>query len=240
MIRLVIFGARGRMGQRLIALAQNDARYELTAAIARDDVIEPGLQRAGAIDVIVDFSSDSGTKRAISLATECRAALLVGTTALADETRRALREAASSIPVMEAPNTSLGIAVLNTLLHSAAKILAKNFWALSMIDVHHDQKRDAPSGTARRLVETLNDAGRSDFTPEDVLCIRAGDVIGEHTVEFFGSGERIQLRHAATDRNVFAHGALHAAHWLQQQSPGRYVIEDALGLPAPAARESKA
>ncbi len=231
MIKLAINGARGRMGQRLVALARDDARFDLVAEIARDQRADTALLARGAIDVIVDFSSNSGTKGAMELAQKTGAALLIGTTALHDDTRVELDDLATRCAIMEAPNTSLGIAVLNALLEIAGKILSEKNWAMTLIDVHHDQKRDAPSGTARRLLDTLHKAGRTDLTPEDVLCIRAGDVIGEHTIEFFGRGERLQVRHAATDRDVFVHGALDAAAWLHGQSPGRYRIEDALGLP---------
>jgi 4-hydroxy-tetrahydrodipicolinate reductase len=223
-IRLLINGARGRMGTRIAALAGDDHRFTILAGIDRDDPSPEAL----ACDLVIDFSSDAGARRAADLAARFRAALLVGTTALSAKTLQILDETAQKVPVMVVPNTSLGMAALHHLAAEAARLLGREF-DVSIIDIHHAAKRDAPSGTALRLAETLRQSG-AELPPEHVHSIRAGDVIGEHTIEFFSQGERLRLTHAATDRDLFARGALRAGAWLTTAPPGRYTIEDSLGL----------
>ena len=129
---------------------------------------------------------------------------------------------------MIAPNTSLGVAVLNHLAAVAAGLLGTRY-GVNLIEAHHTGKRDAPSGTALRIADTLRRAG-AELPAESIHAIRSGDVVGEHTVEFAGGGERIRICHMATSRDLFARGALEAAAWLHGRPPGRYTIEQALGL----------
>lgn len=225
--RLIIHGSTGRMGARLIALAANDSRYEIVSQLSRAD----DASRAAPCDAVIDFSTDEGAQRAAEIALAHRAALLVGTTALSQQTLEKLGFAATSIPVMIAPNTSLGVAVLNFLIAHAARLLGPEA-DIALTDVHHKAKRDAPSGTAMRLARTLRAVPGARLPDDHIHCLRAGDVVGEHTVEFFLPGERILLRHAASSRDLFASGALRAAAWLAGRAPGYYTIEDSLGLSA--------
>jgi 4-hydroxy-tetrahydrodipicolinate reductase len=228
-MRLMINGAQGRMGARIAALARDDARFSVVAAIDRDDRAVAEALNPGSIDVIIDFSSEQGASSAIELATRQRAALLIGTTGLSSSSLAQIDHAASHIAVMLAPNTSLGVAVLNHLIAEAARLLGPEF-NIDLIESHHTMKRDAPSGTALRLVQTLYDKAGVNLPLERVHCIRAGDIIGEHTIQFAGQGERITMTHAASHRDLFARGALRAGAWLCGKSPGRYTIEQSLGL----------
>lgn len=230
MIRLVVNGAHGRMGQRICALARNDAHFELIAALGRDSSAQvfAEIQRKGC-DLVIDFSSDEGAAIAAELAAQCHAALLVGTTALSPRATAKIEVCATSIPTMIAPNTSRGVAVLCHLIAEAARLLGDEF-DIDIIDVHHSAKRDAPSGTALRLTETLKQRAGVELPPDRIHALRAGDVIGDHEVTFAGTGERLKILHSATSRDLFAHGALRAGAWLTRQKPGMYSIEQSLGL----------
>jgi 4-hydroxy-tetrahydrodipicolinate reductase len=221
-IRLLINGARGRMGAQILSLAQGDsARFAIAAR--RDIGDDSPLPRDLAADVVIDFSSDAGARDACSLALDRRAALLVGTTGLSPETLRGMDDAATSIAVLVAPNTSLGVAVLARLASDAARLLAG--FEIEIIETHHTQKKDAPSGTALRLAKAMS------LSPQaPIRSIRTGDVIGEHVIHFTGPGERITLSHSATSRELFARGALRAAAFLAGKPAGRYTIEQALGV----------
>jgi len=228
-IRLLISGARGRMGERLEILARQDANFRVVAAIDRDDPPRDAPLDLAPPDVIIDFSSDEGAARAAALASRFQAALLVGTTALSPRTHQTLDALAAQVPVLLAANTSLGVAVLNHLAVQAAKALGPEY-SIDLIEHHHALKTDAPSGTALRLAESLRAHAGVPLPPERIHAVRAGDIVGEHTVQFAGPGERITITHAATSRDLFVRGALRAAAWLKGKTPGRYAIEQTLGL----------
>ncbi|MHC4416461.1 MAG: 4-hydroxy-tetrahydrodipicolinate reductase [Planctomycetota bacterium] len=232
MIRLAVHGAAGRVGARTCTLARDDPRFELVAEIDREG--DPGTPRLGdvTLDAIIDFSSDEGAHGAARLALEHQAALLVGTTGLLRQTLTAIDVAARSVPVMVAPNTSFGIAVITALAVRAARLLGPGF-DVNLIETHHVHKRDAPSGTAIRIAEALRRQAAVDLPADRIHAIRSGDVVGEHAVELAAPGERISIRHIATSRDLFARGALRAIAWLHGRVPGRYSIEQALGLPGP-------
>lgn len=235
-IRLLINGARGRMGALVAALAQADSqRFTLAAQRDQgdDDVdILAAAQRAGGIDVVIDFSSDAGASDACRLARQWHAALLVGSTGLAPATHALLDQAARSIAVLAAPNTSLGVAVLAHVASEAARLLGPSF-DIDITETHHAMKKDAPSGTALRLAKALRERGGETgarMRDERIASVRIGEVIGEHTIHFTGPGERLTMTHSATSRDLFARGALQAAAFLAGKPPGRYTIEQALGI----------
>ncbi|QYU68302.1 4-hydroxy-tetrahydrodipicolinate reductase [Leptolyngbya sp. 15MV] len=240
-VRVIVNGARGRMGSLVCALARSDARFALIGALDRAGETDAGARtvaargvEAGAIahdpdaitpgcaDVVIDFSSPEGAASAIAVARRAGAALLVGTTGLDDALRAKLREESRSRAVMLAPNTSTGIATLSTLVRRAAEMLGASA-EVSIVEAHHSKKKDAPSGTAIRLVEALAEAGVR-VPASQVLSIRGGDVIGEHTVRLAMAGEVVELTHRATSREVFAHGALRAAEFLARAGPGWWTM----------------
>lgn len=228
MIRLAVNGAAGRMGARTCALADDDPRFDLVARIDLDRAACAG-DTAAPIDAVIDFSTDEGTRDAVNLATQRRAALLVCTTALSRQTLSNIEVASRSIPVMVAPNTSAGIAVMVHLVAEATRLLAGDH-DVDLVEVHHSGKRDAPSGTALRIAEAMRERAGFELPPDRIHPVRAGDVIGEHAVEFFSAGERIRVSHTATSRDLFARGALDAAAWLARRPAGRWTIEQSLGL----------
>lgn len=242
--RIVVIGAAGRMGSRICALAQHDPGVTLAGAVLRPG--SPGvgtsvfagnssLNYAGSAagiagDVLLHFAPPGVLAGSIEHARAARAALLVGTTGLPDDAVAALRSASGELAVLLAPNTSLGVSVLADAAARAAGALGPGYRA-SIVEAHHSGKRDAPSGTALRLADTIRRVG-GDLPADQVLAIRAGDIIGEHTIRFAGPGEVLEFTHRATSRDLFARGALRAATWLAGRAPGWYTMDDALGIGA--------
>lgn len=236
------------MGARLCSLALNDPSLELVAALDRDtpdligrpsipgDALGPQVRGISSVPpefkahVVVDFSSDEGARAALPLAQRTGAALLVGTTALSSATVDALRRASTSMAVLVAPNTSRGVAVTAAAVESITQLLGGRA-QISIVEAHHKAKKDAPSGTALRLAEAAR-AGGNPVENAQILSVRGGDVIGEHTVRFASDGEYIEITHRATSRDLFARGALDAATWLARRGPGWWTMNDVLGLPA--------
>lgn len=232
-IRLLIHGASGRMGQALLRLgAQAPGDFAVVGAVSRKPaqrVIDGVPQFAAselagvpAFDVAIDFSLAEAFERILALCTERGVALVTGTTGLDDAQRSALQAAGTRIPVLWASNFSLGVAVLADLVERAARALPD--WDCDIVEAHHAGKQDAPSGTALSLGSA---AGQGGATPR-YASLRAGDIVGEHTVQFTTAGERIELVHRASNRDIFARGALHAATRLATRAPGLYRLADLL------------
>jgi 4-hydroxy-tetrahydrodipicolinate reductase len=182
---------------------------------------------SGSIDVIVDFSSEAGTRQSIELARKSKAALLVGTTGLSNAMQQELLDLGSTNAVLLAPNTSLGVAVTRRLAKIAAELLGPSGWAVDIVESHHDRKKDAPSGTAIAIAKSV-EAGGMPVAAERIHAIRAGDTIGEHEIRFAGPSERLHIMHQAVSRDLFAAGAIRAAKWLAGRAPGSYSMEHVL------------
>ena len=241
---LVVIGASGRMGRSLIQQLPRFPAFRLHAAVVspgsgllgRDSgevagASTTGVPMTGRLEaalpgaaLAVDFSTAAGAAERIKLCTAAGVPLLLGTTGLAPGDSVVLTEAARRVPVLAAANTSLGAAVLMDLVRQATAALGAAF-DVSVRDSHHREKRDAPSGTALALGLAIQEGSG---TPRQVeySSVRGGDLVGEHEVLFLGEGESLRLTHEATDRSVFARGALRAGLWLVGQAPGRYQISD--------------
>ena len=243
MTRVIITGAKGRMGQALIACAKIFPQLQVVAALGRGD--DPGAVIAKS-DVVIDFSSHLATPGLVELCAKNTKAIVIGTTGHAQNEKEAILKASSGIPIVLASNFSTGVNTLFWLTRKAAEILGSDF-DLEVVEMHHRLKKDAPSGTAKSLAEILADVrrqqlekvarhGRVGIVGErtaseiGVHSIRGGDVVGDHTVIFANAGERVELTHKASSRDTFANGALRAAQWLVQQKPGLYDMQDVLGL----------
>ncbi len=232
-IRLLIHGASGRMGQALLRLcAEAPERFEVVGAVSRrprQRVVDGVPQFAAAelngvpaFDVAVDFSLPEAFDAILSACVARRSAFVSGTTGLYEAQRIALEEAARVVPTLWASNFSLGVAVLADAVARAARALPG--WDCDIVEAHHAGKRDAPSGTALSLGEAAAVGGADPR----YASLRAGDIVGEHTVQFTGAGERLEFIHRAMNRDVFARGALHAAAWLAGRAPGQYRMVDLL------------
>ncbi len=267
MIRTVITGAAGRMGSTLVRLVRDTQGFVLAGATGRPGSAVIG-QDAGAVarlgtlgvavvddlgkaldagaQVVIDFT---GAEISVAHARTCAArgvALVVGSTGFKPEALAELAEAARRIPVVAAPNMSVGVNVVIQMAGQLARVLGEGF-DVEVLEAHHRMKKDSPSGTALRLAEELAGAlGRDkekDLTYArhgmvgarpareiGVQALRGGDVVGEHTVYYFGEGERIELTHRATSRDQFARGALRAAAWAVGRPAGLYDMADVLGF----------
>lgn len=230
--RLLIHGAGGRMGRVLLRLAAESADLGVVAAVTRaprQRVVDgvpfyAAAELAGVpeFDVLVDFSQPEAFDAALALAAGRGCAFVSGTTGLSAAQHGAMDAAAGRIPLLWAANFSLGVAALEELVERAASALQG--WDCDIVEAHHVHKKDAPSGTALALGSA---AERGGARPR-YASLRAGDIVGEHTVQFATVGERIELVHRAGNRDIFARGALHAARHLAGRPPGRYRLRDLL------------
>jgi 4-hydroxy-tetrahydrodipicolinate reductase len=219
-------------------------RSGLTIGAALDAGDDVALHLPGA-DVIVDFSSHRATHGLLELAAAQRKPIVIGTTGHSAEEKSRLLQIAGQIPCVWAGNFSVGVNLLFALTRRAAAVLGSDY-DTEVIEMHHRFKKDAPSGTAARLLEIILEErkldasalrhGREGITGErsasevGIHALRGGDVVGDHTVMFAALGERLELTHKASDRGIFARGALRAAQWVVAQPPGIYDMQDVLGL----------
>lgn len=221
--KIALIGATGRIGKCIVELTQNSNDCCVTLSIARD--LTRVWDAAIPVDVIIDFSHAEMTAEVAKCALGKHIPLLICSTGLAEDTKDALKQCSKTCPVMIAPNTSLGILVLRKMLEVAATMF-DNAFDIDIVETHHRNKVDAPSGTALSLKETVQSIRSA---PVGMHSIRAGDVIAEHVVSFRGDHETVKLTHTAHSRHVFADGALRLAKWLVKQKPGLYTPEDVIG-----------
>ena len=255
--RLAVLGANGRMGRAVVRLA-NDASLKVVAAIGTGDegkdagelagigsigvaiTSDLGVLAATKAEVVIDFSAPVALLSAIPKCEEAGIAIVSGTTGLDDATKSALERAQKKVAVIWEPNMSIGVHVLAALVGQALAALGPGY-DVEVVETHHRMKVDAPSGTAIRLGDVVKNArqgryqhgreGRPGARKAEEIgmhALRGGDVIGDHTVFFFGDGERIELTHRASSRDLFAHGAIRCARWIAKKSSGRYALTDVL------------
>ena len=240
-LSILINGSKGRMGHAL-ADAAKQMDLKVGGAVDVGDDIAKALEGC---EVIVDFSSHAATKPVLELAVAQRKAIVLGTTGHSAVEKKSLLALAAKVPCVWAGNFSVGVNLLFALTRRAANVLGTDYDA-EVVEMHHRFKKDAPSGTAARLLEIILEerkltaaalrhgreglVGERTSTEVGVHALRGGDVVGDHTVMFAALGERIELTHKASDRAIFARGALRAAQWVVTQPPGVYDMQDVLGL----------
>lgn len=264
--RIGVAGVNGRMGRVLVEATAQHAECALGAALARPGSASVGLDAGlvagiGALqcpvrddlaaatadfDVLIDFTAIEATLTNLAICRSAGRALVIGTTGFSVAQKAAIQQAARAIPIVFAPNMSIGVNVLQRVLAQTAALLGDGY-DVEIIEAHHRHKVDAPSGTALRLGEVVAQAYGRDLAEVAIYgreghtgarnaqtigfsTIRGGDVVGDHTVLFAGVGERIELTHKASSRMTFAQGAVRAAHWLKDQPAGLYDMTDVLGL----------
>ena len=244
---LIIVGAAGRMGLPLGQLATQDEGLTVVGLVDQGDDLGDAITKTGA-RCVVDFSVLAQVPATLSACREKGVPLVLGTTGLQPVDRSTLEAAAQAIPLVWAPNFSVGANSLFVLLREAKRLLGEG-WDAEIVESHHRHKVDAPSGTARRLAEVLVETRSEDSSitvgregmvgprardEVGISVVRGGDVVGEHEVRFLGDGEQVVLTHRATDRAIFARGALRAARWLGTdggRAPGLYDMIDVLTAP---------
>ena len=242
-LRILVTGCKGRMGQAVIHAVEADANAVVGACVDMGDSLDDALPKC---DAVIDFTSHHFSSELVAACVRHRKALIMGTTGHTAEEMAQIREASKVIPLVLAPNFSVGVNTLFWLTRQAARILGEPF-DLEVVEMHHRMKTDSPSGTARRLVEILceesgvsydkdtrhgrfGDVGARTKKEIGVHALRGGDVVGDHTVIFANVGERVELTHKASSRDTFANGSVRAAKWLAGKPAGIYDMQDVLGL----------
>ena len=265
-VKVVVAGASGRMGARLVSLIKESSDLQLVGAVERkghpaigsDAGDVAGCGRIGVAmtdnltaladraDVLLDFTTPDVSLMHMAIMAASRKAMVVGTTGLSAAQFAELKKAAKSIPCVFSPNMSVGVNVILKVLAEMARAFGEDY-DIEVTEAHHRLKKDAPSGTALKIAQVLADAtgreldkvatyGRKGMVGErkkgeiGIQAIRAGDIVGDHTVLFGGLGERIEVTHRAQSRDTFARGALRAARWVVTRPPGLYDMHDVLGL----------
>lgn len=266
MVKIAVTGAAGRMGSRITALSREYHGIALAGALERKGhegigkdigqligIGETGVALSdsfdaatSACDVVIDFTAAAATLGHVKLAAASKKAMVIGTTGLSKEETAAIREQSAAIPIVLAPNMSVGVNLLLKVLQDVARVLGDDY-DVEIVEAHHRLKKDAPSGTALKMAQVIAEAlGRNldetavyarkgligERTKKEIgiQTVRAGDIVGEHTVLFGGLGERIEITHKASSRDTFARGALKAARWVAGRKPGLYDMQDVLGL----------
>lgn len=221
-IGVALLGAHGRMGQRIATIIARSQDMKLVAAIDRS-MVESDLPDRP--DVLIDFSTPAATTRWAEVCARLRVPMIIGTTGLDDGAQRAIDDAAHHVPIFESANMSVGANLLMRLAAQAAGAMGADL-DVEIVESHHRHKRDAPSGTARAIADAIE---QSPLRRRPTIhSTRLGEEIGRHTVYLATAWERLELTHVATDRDVFADGAVRAAGWIIGKAPGRYGMTDLL------------
>ncbi|HAM50106.1 MAG TPA: 4-hydroxy-tetrahydrodipicolinate reductase [Nitrospiraceae bacterium] len=266
MTNMVVTGATGRMGSRIIALSKDYPTLNLVGAVEREGheqigkdiglllgMGEIGVRLTGKLeaaiekaDVVVDFTSPRATVQHTRVAAEKGKAMVIGTTGFSKDDLESVKKMSSDVPIVLAPNMSVGVNLLLKILGDVAKVLGDDY-DIEIIESHHRLKKDAPSGTAMRMAQVIAQAvdrnldevavyerkgliGERTKKEIGIQTVRAGDIVGEHTVLFGGLGERIEITHKASSRDTFARGALKAVLWVHGKPSRFYDMQDVLGL----------
>lgn len=264
MIKIAIAGASGRMGRALMEATQDEPTVELIGGLVRQENSLLGADVGELIgvgkldrklvasldelsfDVLIDFTTIENTLDNLAYCVENQKSIVIGTTGFDDQQRQKIESAAEQIPVVFAPNMSVGVNLCFHLLKQCAQVLGQDS-DIEIVEAHHRHKVDSPSGTAVRMGEVIADTLDRDLSkvavygregigePRDrdtigFATVRAGDIVGEHTVIFASEGERVELSHKASSRMTFARGAVRASSWLDGRNNGLYDMQDVLGL----------
>ena len=243
MTRIAINGSKGKMGQTLIEAINLNENVDLGIGLDKGDSLNNSLED---FDVLIDFSRPDATLNALSICESSGKAMVIGTTGFSDDELEVIIQASKDIPIVFAPNMSIGVNLTLKLLETSAKVIGPDS-SIEIIEAHHRYKVDSPSGTALKMGEVVaNAVGRNladcaiygregideprDLNSIGFSSIRGGDVVGEHTVAFFMEGERVEITHKASSRMIYANGAVRAANWLHNKPNGLYSMQDVLDL----------
>ena len=246
MVRLAVAGSCGKMGKRIVSLGLRDPEVSIVSALERKDIPEKGVdigtlvdnEPAGVLvtdeiadackdaDCMIDFTLPGPTLEHVSVCASKGTAMVIGTTGFDADGEAKIREASNVIPIVFSPNMAIGVNVVFKILAEASRVLGCDF-SIKIDETHHVHKKDSPSGTAKMLAEVVRSS--SGVLP-DIEAFREGEVIGRHGIVFDGEFEKIEIRHEAKTRDVFAAGALEAAKFIKGKTPGLYSMADVLGL----------
>ena len=243
MTRIAINGSKGKMGQALTEAINSSSQSDFSAGFDKGDNLIDSLKN---FEVLIDFSRPEASLNALAVCKDAGKAMVIGTTGFTDSELELIGQASKEIPIVFAPNMSVGVNLTLKILETSAKVIGPDS-SIEIIEAHHRYKVDSPSGTALKMGEVIANALGRDISecavygregieePRDMntigfSSIRGGDVVGEHTVAFFMDGERVEIAHKASSRMIYANGAVRAANWLSDKSSGLYSMQDVLEL----------
>ena len=243
MTKIAINGSKGKMGQALIEAINSSSQSDFGAGFDKGDNLIDSLKN---FEVLIDFSRPEASLNALAVCKDAGKAMVIGTTGFTNSELELIGKASKEIPIVFAPNMSVGVNLTLKILETSAKVIGPDS-SIEIIEAHHRYKVDSPSGTALKMGEVIANALGRDLSecaiygregieePRDMntigfSSIRGGDVVGEHTVAFFMDGERVEITHKASSRMIYANGAVRAANWLSDKSSGLYSMQDVLEL----------
>lgn len=235
MIRLAVCGAAGRMGSRIIALAKGDKELSVKLALERPDYSDSPVKIQGLaitydtskfsqVDCVVDFTQPQATLEHLKTCVALKRPMVIGTTGFSEQETKTIADAARVIPVVFSPNMSIGVNLVFKVVKDMATTLKD--YKVRIIEAHHVHKKDAPSGTAKKIAEIIESC--TDKKVEDIKSIREGEIVGEHEVIFESEFDTVSLKHCAKSRDVLALGALTAAKWVVTKEKGLFNMQDCL------------
>lgn len=231
-IKTIVWGYSGHMGNIVCELIKSNPKFEYIGGFDKDTYNYTHTNT----DVIIDFSSPEGTMEMLKMAIEHKIPAVIATTGLTDEQEQKIIEASKTIPIFKSANMSFEVALLNNVLKTLASKLEDN--DIEIVETHHNRKTDCPSGTAKLFANTLNSVydnsrnivygreGKRNKNEIGISSLRGGNIVGEHTIKFFGNFETLEITHTAHSRELFASGSLKAAEFIINQKPGLYNMDD--------------
>jgi len=226
MIKVAVSGSQGKMGKRIIGLAERDKELEI---VSKFDVGADPRPEIAKCDVLIEFTTSEATVKHAAIAEELKKGMVIGTTAFSEKDSDVIRKASKAIPIVMSPNMSVGVNLLFKLCRDAGRILPDDYKA-GMVESHHVHKKDAPSGTAKKLAELISKERKEKASEIPIKSVREGEIVGDHKVVFDSETERIELFHSAKTRDTFAAGALEAVKFLKGKKAGLYTMGDVLGI----------
>jgi len=224
MVKICVSGSEGKMGSRIIDLAKEDPELEVVAGFDVDGNVELGI---AACECLIDFTSPKATMEHLELCEKLKKPIIVGTTGLSEQEKSKIIEASKNIPVVFSPNMSVGVNLLFKIIEEASKILGEDY-KVSILEAHHAEKKDAPSGTAKEISKIIKSVKGDIEIPID--SVREGEIVGEHTVTFESDVDLLEITHSAKTRDIFVKGALKAAKFVAGKKSGLFTMKDVLAL----------
>jgi 4-hydroxy-tetrahydrodipicolinate reductase len=224
MIKICVSGSKGKMGARILELAKENKEFNIAGEFDIGGKAEESIENS---DCLIDFTVPKATMEHLALCEKHKKAFIIGTTGLSDTEKAKIKEASTNIPIVFSPNMSVGVNLLFKMVEEASKILGSEY-DVSILEAHHAEKKDAPSGTAKEM-ERIVKGARPDADVA-IDSIREGEIVGEHTITFESDTDLIEITHSAKTRDIFAQGALKAAKFITGKKSGLFTMKDVLGL----------
>lgn len=225
MVKIAVSGSKGKMGSRIIDLAKDDPELQCTGEF---DVDGNAADAIKGCDCLIEFTAPEATIEHLAICEKEKKGIVIGTTGLSEEQLNKIKETSENIPVVISPNMSVGVNLLFKLVETSSKVLS-NEYEISILEAHHAEKKDAPSGTAKEIEKIVKSIKGQD-TDVVISSVREGEIVGEHTITFESDVDLIEITHSAKTRDIFVKGALQAAKFIAGKKKGLFTMKDVLAL----------